>query len=268
MQLEYNATKNDFSFQRLRFDFEAAGLQRFPRGKAGNVFRGLLGWSLREISPEGYDQLFEPRQIPRAGPSGFANKPRPFVLRAGHLDGRSFQSGESFHVDLHLFKNTPSDLFIRAMERATIGRLRHAVNEPVVLSLENPYAGVVSLTVRFLTPTELKAVGVIVQNPEFPVLFARVRDRIRALCEHDLTLDFAAMKERAGKIAVASQRLTRERVSRTSTKTGRTHPLGGFLGEVRYVGNLDEFAPLLEAARWTGIGRQTVWGKGAIELEY
>jgi hypothetical protein len=28
-----------------------------------------------------------------------------------------------------------------------------------------------------------------------------------------------------------------------------------------------EFLPYLEAARWTGVGRQTVWGKGEIAVE-
>jgi hypothetical protein len=39
------------------------------------------------------------------------------------------------------------------------------------------------------------------------------------------------------------------------------------VGEVDYEGELSEFVPYLEAARWTGVGRHTVWGNGAIEIE-
>jgi len=35
---------------------------------------------------------------------------------------------------------------------------------------------------------------------------------------------------------------------------------------VEYEGDLTEFVPYLRAARWTGVGRQTAWGKGAIEI--
>ena len=40
--------------------------------------------------------------------------------------------------------------------------------------------------------------------------------------------------------------------------------LGGFVGEAEYEGDLTEFVPYLRAAHWTGVGRQTAWGKGAL----
>jgi hypothetical protein len=43
--------------------------------------------------------------------------------------------------------------------------------------------------------------------------------------------------------------------------------LGGFVGEADYTGDLTEFLPYLRAAQWTGVGRQTTWGKGAIALQ-
>jgi len=38
------------------------------------------------------------------------------------------------------------------------------------------------------------------------------------------------------------------------------------VGIAEYEGDLAEFLPYLEAARWTGVGRQSVWGKGEISL--
>ena len=38
------------------------------------------------------------------------------------------------------------------------------------------------------------------------------------------------------------------------------------MGGAAYEGELDEFMPFLRAAKWTGVGRQTVWGKGEIEI--
>jgi len=45
------------------------------------------------------------------------------------------------------------------------------------------------------------------------------------------------------------------------------HSLGGFTGEAEYEGDLAEFLPWLRAARWVGVGRQTVWGKGELRVE-
>jgi hypothetical protein len=56
------------------------------------------------------------------------------------------------------------------------------------------------------------------------------------------------------------------RVTRRSSRTGQRHPIGGFTGSAEYEGDLGEFLPYLEAARWTGVGRQTVWGNGEIAI--
>ena len=72
------------------------------------------------------------------------------------------------------------------------------------------------------------------------MLFARARDRVSALRslygEGPLGIDFRA--------------------------PGSVHPLGGLVGVAEYEGEFGEFVPFLEAAQWTGVGRQTVWGKG------
>ena len=38
------------------------------------------------------------------------------------------------------------------------------------------------------------------------------------------------------------------------------------MGEAEYEGDLTEFMPYLRAGEWTGVGRQTTWGKGAIAI--
>jgi hypothetical protein len=55
--------------------------------------------------------------------------------------------------------------------------------------------------------------------------------------------------------------------TRRSSRTGQLHGIGGFVGVAEYEGQLGEFIPYLEAAQWTGVGRQCVWGKGELRLE-
>jgi CRISPR/Cas system endoribonuclease Cas6 (RAMP superfamily) len=59
----------------------------------------------------------------------------------------------------------------------------------------------------------------------------------------------------------------REERERRSSRTGQTHSIGGFVGSAEYEGDdLAEFLPWLEVARYTGVGRQAVWGKGEIRV--
>ncbi len=205
-----------------------------------------------------------------AGPSGLRDSPRPFVLRAAHLDGTSVAPGFEFEIGINLFqmRDPPLELFRRvatAMLPAEL--LRVEGEEALRLSLDPLPAAVRRIRVQFLTPTEIKGA----EQPDFPVLFARIRDRISTLRAlygaGPLEIDFKAMGARAQSMAMTRCDFQRVEGERQSRNTGQRHSVGGFVGVAEYEGDLAEFIPYLEAARYTGVGRQTVWGKGEIVTE-
>jgi CRISPR/Cas system endoribonuclease Cas6 (RAMP superfamily) len=61
-------------------------------------------------------------------------------------------------------------------------------------------------------------------------------------------------------------RWARTEAFRRSSSTGHLHSIGGFTGWAEYSGPIGKFLPLLQIGRWTGVGRQTVWGKGEIRI--
>lgn len=292
-----------FRWRSVRFVCSAEESVYFPPGKAANVLRGALGSTLRELScaPEclsartcarrldcDYARIFEPVQP--EGPSGLQDPPRPFVLRASHLDG---VTAPRFHFDLNLFliAEAPVGVLARAISRLADsglgpgrGRVRLAailVNDalwkpgdplppPRELSLA-PGPESNEATIDFVTPTELKHEGRIALRPDFATLVARVRDRLGSLSRlYDcgaVDLDWKGLAERAAAVQlVAWNPAHTAPVTRFSTKTRQTHSLGGFTGRARYAGQLGEFLPLLRAAQHTGVGRQTVWGKGELRV--
>jgi len=267
-----------FELIRLRFHFRAGGQLYFPPGKAGNTLRGAFGMMLRETAgaPD-YARIFEPKAA--GGPSGLADSPRPFVIRAAHLDGAAFKAGAGFDFDVHLFDLAVDrrPLFAAAFARLAqkglgSGRapaeLLSVDRENVAIVFTGPPEPAARVRVQFLTPTELKSGQQLVTRPEFPVLFARLRDRISTLRTlyglGPLDIDFRGMGERAARVTLARCDLAWHSAERRSSRTGQTHPLGGFTGEAEYDGDLGEFLPYLRAGQWTGVGRQTVWGKGQI----
>jgi hypothetical protein len=264
-----------FECRRLRFCLRARDPLYWPAGKPANVLRGAFGTVLDAASRE---RLFAPRG---GGPSGLADPPRPFVFRAAHLDGCHIHPGEACHFDLHLFdlSSEAETAFTRACEdvcRAGLGPGRGRAElervealTPNVVRLDEPEPAS-AVEVRFLTPTELKAGDGLVERPEFAVLFARLRDRIATLRAlygaGPLAIDFRGAGERAAEIRMNRCELMRVRLERRSSRTGQTHPLGGLCGTAGYTGELGEFMPYLRAGEWTGVGRQTVWGKGTIAV--
>jgi len=254
-----------------------------------------------------YARIFEP--VLDSGPSGLHDPPRPFVLRASALDGVTVRPGIPFHFDLHLFlvEAPPLAEFVKALAQlaesglgpsrgrviltavdlldlngATQSRIldngRFTVTElppPLVLglsTLERPEPHLPELLhLDFLTPTEIKQGGRVLDRPSFPALLSRIRDRLGSLGSlyggDSLNLDWKGLGERAEMVKLNSwEQGARARVDRFSTKTLQTHPIGGITGRAVYVGPYAEFLPLLHAAEFTGVGRQTVWGKGHIRV--
>lgn len=307
----------NFKLYPVRFTFQARESIHFPPGKSGNILRGAFGTIFRRIAcmPEckdtrtcpiratcPYARLFEPSA--EAGPSGLADRPRPFVFRAAHLDGKTVAAGLVFYFDLNLFdtRNPAIGHFILAfshLAREGLGPRRgraelvsvHLLDEagcassllyegpgpvpaeippPLILSLE-PGQAATRIRVRFVTPTELKGGPQSGRTPEFAVLLARIRDRLSTLRtlygEGPLEIDFRGLGERAATVRLVASETHFVDVTRRSSRTGQVHPLGGLVGFAEYEGDLGEFLPYLNAARWTGVGRQTVWGKGQLAVE-
>jgi len=243
-----------FECRAVRYEFAALEPIYFPPGKAGNMLRGAFG-----LLPD-VESIFRPRA---AEPSGLKDPPRPFVFRASHLEGRAFKPGEEFWFDVHLFDDRiPAEIFGSIWShRATFAGFE---TKPITVNFEPQPATAVE--VKFLTPTELKPPG----PPEFNVLLARCRDRVSTLRAlygpGPLPIDFRKMGAESAKISMVRCELKHLDFERHSSRTGQTHPLGGFTGEARYEGKLDSFVPYLRAAEITGVGRHTVWGKGAIAV--
>ena len=224
-------------------------------------------------SSDSYARIFEPKS--QGGPSGLADPPRPFVFRARHLDGLTIAAEDAFHFDVNIFdvRGDSVSCFIQVFSEFGAAKLQcvDRESEPRRLSLDRPVTPVSKIRIEFLTPTELKSKDQIVDRPEFPILFGRIRDRLSTLSalygSGPLPIDFAATGERAARVWLAQCDIRTVSSERRSGRTGQRHPIGGFVGSAEYEGELAEFVPYLEAARWTGVGRQTVWGKGEIVVE-
>ena len=283
-----------FDFYSYRFVFSAIDKIVFPSGQPGNILRGAFGKAFRRTVCDRecsgartcsrrhsctYARIFEPCGA-RKGPSGLLNWPRPFVFRAAYLDNRTVGPGERFWFDVNLFE-TQSPPFEQLAEtfanlakdglgpsrgRADLVSVeQRSISVPLTASCD-----VEKLDVEFVTPTELKAGEQIASEPDFGTLFARARDRISTLRSlygpGPLPIDFKGLGRRAASVRTAHCDVRHVEHTRRSSRTGQVHSIGGFVGRVEYEGKVGEFLPILQAACWTGVGRQCTWGKGEFRL--
>ena len=280
-----------FDFHRYGFSFVAVDAIQFPPVIPANVLRGAFGLALRRIAcgcasdavhQSGcvYSRFFEPQAL-AGGPSGLRDHPRPFVFRARSLDARTVEPGESFYFEMNVFEmrfpvrplleETFSALAAEGLG-PTRGRSRlvHTEDRLVSVDLNVSKTRANGVVVSFLTPTELKVEAASASTAKFAVLFSRIRDRLSTLRSlygaGPLDIDFRAMASRANEISLVDSELEHLKTNRHSTRTGQCHQLSGFLGKIEYAGRLDEYLPYLEAAQSTGVGRQTVWGKGELSV--
>lgn len=263
-----------FRFKRLRFSFRAVDRLQFATDVPANTLRGALGEALRR-HPEQYERVFAPKRL--TGPSGFRDAPRPFVFRARQLNGLVVNPGDPFAFEVHVFDPGIVHWLSGAFAQVTaagLGANRSRIElesvEEKSCAVDLSYSSAHSLRVDFLTPTELKTAGHVAAEPDFVPLLARARDRVSELSfsygDGVLPIGFAELGERAAAVKMTACECAPVFASRVSSRTGQSHSLGGFAGWASYAGDLGEFVPILIAAQFTGVGRQTTWGKGEIQV--
>ena len=127
-----------------------------------------------------------------------------------------------------------------------------------------------SITLRFLTPTLLRADGLLLRRPTFGTLLKRLRDRINALsyfyCGAGLDIDFKAFGEAAEAVKTVSDSTRWVDSSRFSRRRQVSQDLSGFVGEVTFEGNLEMFLPYLKLGEYLHVGKNAVFGNGWYEI--
>lgn len=126
------------------------------------------------------------------------------------------------------------------------------------------------ITLRFLTPTLLRAGGAICRQPGFGPLAKRLRDRINGLayfyCGAGLDIDFKGFGEAADRIIAVVDGTRWVESSRYSRRREVTHDLSGFVGEVTFEGELGMFLPYLRLGEYLHVGKNAVFGNGWYEI--
>jgi hypothetical protein len=127
------------------------------------------------------------------------------------------------------------------------------------------------LRLRFLTPCRLVRNDRLVERPEFEVLtralLRRFDDLARYHCGGPLRLDFAGLVALASTVELRQHSVSWYDWERYSRRQDARMKLGGFVGEVLYVGRVAPFRPLLRLGEILHVGKNTSFGLGKFVME-
>lgn len=125
------------------------------------------------------------------------------------------------------------------------------------------------IELEFITPTSIKVDGKWTSHLTFEHLIRNLLRRIRFLsyfhCGEDLDIDAHALIKAADSITHQSQ-LRWVKVHRYSYRGGQSVPMGGFIGPVRFEGDLQPFLPLIFLGEYLHIGHHTAFGFGQYRI--
>ena len=126
-----------------------------------------------------------------------------------------------------------------------------------------------AIELEFLTPTSIKIDRRWTSNLTFEHLIRNLLRRIRFLsyfhCGEDLDVDAPGLIESARSIR-HEFRFHWVRKDRYSHRTETSIPMDGFIGVVRFKGNLEPFLPFILLGEYLHIGHHTAFGHGQYRL--
>ena len=125
------------------------------------------------------------------------------------------------------------------------------------------------IELQFLTPTSIKVDGKWTRNLTFEHLIRNLLRRIRFLslchCGEDLDVDAHVLIEAARSVTHESH-LQWLRRDRYSYRTEKSVPMGGFIGKIRFSGELEPFLPFIYLGEYLHIGHHTAFGFGQYRI--
>jgi len=230
----------------------------------------------------------------------YPQSPHPFVIEPPLEDKRLYQKGDPICFNLTLIGKSIDYLpyfiytFIELGKRGIgKGNGRYLLEEvrdlngKVIFSsedntLKNGYSilqfdditsqnnsGKISLS--FLTPTRIKFDERLTLDLEFHVLIRNLLRRISLLsyfhCGEELNLNFREVIEMAKEVQTLSKNLRWHDWERYSNRQKTRMNMGGFMGEIAYEGDLDQFHLFLKLGEYIHLGKGSSFGLGKYEIK-
>lgn len=141
---------------------------------------------------------------------------------------------------------------------------------PIISANELSYQSKDTLTLNFLSPTRIKYRDSYITNMEFHIMVRNLLRRIAMMmffhCDTELKVDFNELITDAKNVDVQHWDLRWHDWERYSTRRDENISLGGFIGNVTYIGDFEKFMPFIALGEQIHIGKGTTFGLGKYKI--
>ncbi len=154
-----------------------------------------------------------------------------------------------------------------------------SLNRDISVSLEDIYKKNIwknsdplgGVEITFLTPLRMKRVGYTNWHLYFRTLIKNILSRISIMNyfhnNYPELVEFTDIVENARGIRIAEDNLIWDDWRSPNRRNDSNHKLGGYLGDISYAGNLQDYWPLLKIAEILHVGKNCGFGMGRILVE-
>ena len=231
----------------------------------GNTIRGAFGQSLYDNFPSVCNQVFKIE--------GAESVPNPFVISTPYPGKGGYKSGDTLDFTITLFGTAcgyESDI-LSAVRLMCNGKLSDAeiIKSEQVYTREWSDNGADSiphadtLTLRFHTPTEILSSKEPIAELDFKKFIDSLFGRIAGVIDHYTEDEFIVPYRLIAKkpFVKAEYRLKPARFKTSG------QPINGFIGSIRYFGDITRYLPYIDLGSQIHIGKKTTRSCGEYSFE-
>jgi hypothetical protein len=255
---------NELRLVKLLFTLTFIRESRLPPF-AGNTIRGALGQSLCDNCGSAYNSLFKVT-------SG-ESVPNPFVIAAPYPSRGVYMPGDTLEFSLTLLGTACDyeDDVIDAAKLMCKGMLSGAGLSKAECEYARNWsdAGAESImpcgavTLDFIAPTEILSGKEPVYAPDFATLMGSLFGRIAGIIdnygESEFTVPYALIAKKP--LIIAEYDLKQVRIN------SNKQPINGFVGTIRYSGDVTRYLPYIDLGSQIHIGKKTTRSCGEYYFE-
>ena len=259
---------NSLRLERYKFFLRFAKATYLPPF-IGNTIRGALGYALEEIGPNKNRNAYEDIFKTKPGVS----IPNPYAISVPYSSKESYDKGDEliFGITLFGYACGYSSEIIVAAENMCNGKLRNAT----YCGVEKVYARqwsdsgaesipqIETLTINFLTPTEILRNKTAIEDLSFDCFIDSLFGRIGGIIDNYTdSLFMIPYSYVAAKPFVRSEQNLRHIQFQTSGQ-----PISGFVGTVRYFGDVTRYLPYIDLGSQLHVGKKTTRACGEYSFD-
>lgn len=133
-------------------------------------------------------------------------------------------------------------------------------------------AGPGELRIDFITPLRFKSGNSISTDLSFTTftkcVLRRASSLMKSYGQGEPDIDYQGLIQRSESVTTTSEQLYWQTWSRYSNRQNASTSLSGIMGKIFFRGEIGEFLPLIELARFLHVGKQSTFGLGQFSYEW